>query len=67
MKISWKVYAVAQIAVLLAVLALAMNTAGAQVTKVDICHRTASDTNPYVFISVDDDSLSPGHLDNADP
>jgi hypothetical protein len=34
---------------------------------VSICHRTASDTNPYVFITVDDDSLSPGHLDNADP
>lgn len=35
--------------------------------KVGICHRTASDTNPYVFIKVDVASLSPGHLDNADP
>jgi hypothetical protein len=35
--------------------------------KVDICHRTASDTNPYVLINVDEASLSPGHLDNADP
>jgi hypothetical protein len=35
--------------------------------KVSICHRTASDTNPYVFITVDEASLSPGHLDNDDP
>lgn len=35
--------------------------------KVTICHRTASDSNPYVFIEVDEASLSPGHLDNADP
>lgn len=35
--------------------------------KVAICHRTASDTNPYVYIEVDEASLSPGHLDNADP
>lgn len=35
--------------------------------KVAICHRTASDTNPYVYIEVDVASLSPGHLDNADP
>ena len=35
--------------------------------KVGICHRTASDTTPYVFIEVDVASLSPGHLDNADP
>ena len=40
---------------------------GDQHVPVSICHRTASDTNPYVFITVDDDSLSPGHLDNADP
>lgn len=35
--------------------------------KVGICHRTASDSNPYVYIEVDVASLSPGHLDNADP
>ena len=35
--------------------------------KVGICHRTASDSNPYVYIEVDEASLSPGHLDNADP
>ena len=35
--------------------------------KVGLCHRTASDTNPYVFIEVDVAALSPGHLDNADP
>ncbi len=32
-------------------------------TKTTICHRTASDTNPYVFIEVDDESL-PAHLNN---
>jgi outer membrane biosynthesis protein TonB len=31
--------------------------------KVDICHRTASDTNPYVFESVDVASL-PAHLND---
>jgi hypothetical protein len=31
--------------------------------KVSICHRTASDTNPYVFITVDEASL-PAHLNN---
>lgn len=35
--------------------------------KVGLCHRTASDTNPYVYVEVDEVSLSPGHLDNADP
>lgn len=40
---------------------------GQGATKAGLCHRTASDTNPYVYILVDDDSLSPGHLDNADP
>lgn len=31
--------------------------------KVTICHRTASDTNPYVFIEVDEASLD-AHLNN---
>jgi hypothetical protein len=31
--------------------------------KVDLCHRTASDSNPYVFIQVDPASL-PAHLNN---
>jgi LPXTG-motif cell wall-anchored protein len=31
--------------------------------KVGICHRTASDTNPYVFIEVDEASLD-AHLNN---
>lgn len=30
-------------------------------TKTGLCHRTASDTNPYVFIEVDDNSLQ-SHL-----
>ena len=57
----------------LAMLALLVAATTASATKphpehkVGICHRTASDTNPYVFIKVDEASLSPGHLDNADP
>lgn len=31
--------------------------------KVGLCHRTASDTNPYVFIEVDEASL-PAHLND---
>ena len=32
-------------------------------TKTAICHRTAADSNPYVFIEVDDESL-PAHYNN---
>ena len=42
-----------------------MVTAGSAsaATKVGICHATSSDSNPYVFISVDDDSAKfKGHL-----
>ncbi len=32
-------------------------------TPVNVCHATNSDTNPYVFITVDDDSVKfQGHL-----
>ena len=39
--------------------------------KVGICHRTASDTNPYVYIEVDDEAAEDGenlsdHLGNND-
>ena len=34
--------------------------------KTSICHRTASDTNPYVFITVDNSAL-PAHLSNLSP
>jgi hypothetical protein len=33
-------------------------------TKTGLCHRTASDTNPYVFIEVDDESLQ-AHLSDG--
>lgn len=37
--------------------------ANAAVNKVGICHATSSDSNPYIFISVDDDSVKlNGHL-----
>lgn len=37
--------------------------ASAAKTPVNICHATSSDTNPYVFITVDDDSTKlQGHL-----
>ena len=32
-------------------------------TKTGLCHRTASDSNPYTFIEVDDRSL-PAHLND---
>src|SRR5690349_20960993 len=35
--------------------------------KVGICHATSSDSNPYVFISVDDDSVKlKGHLQHRE-
>jgi hypothetical protein len=34
--------------------------------QVLICHGTASDTNPYVLISVDESALN-GHFDGAAP
>lgn len=35
-------------------------------TKVGICHRTASDSNPYVYIEVDEAAV-PAHLGNTHP
>jgi hypothetical protein len=42
--------------VALMVAATPANAAGEGHTPVNICHATSSDTNPYVFITVDDDS-----------
>jgi len=41
----------------------ACNKPGGGHTPVNICHATSSDSNPYVFITVDDDSVKfAGHL-----
>jgi len=43
------------------------NAAQGQHVPVGICHATSSDTNPYVFITVDDDSAKfRGHLKHRD-
>jgi hypothetical protein len=41
-------------------------TGSAEANKVRLCHGTASDTNPYVLVVVDDNALA-GHFDGADP
>lgn len=58
-----------KIAMIFAVVALTMSVAATAFAtappdhKVGLCHRTASDTNPYVFITVDVASLD-AHLNN---
>lgn len=59
--------AAAGLALALALPATATQPDDDGVHKVGICHRTHSDTNPYVYLQVDVASLSPGHLDNDDP
>jgi len=60
----------AMVALLLAMLGLSVLASSAQATppgnetKTGLCHRTASDTNPYVFIEVDDESLQ-SHLTDS--
>ena len=53
---------------LLACVALGIGAAAAQATpgdhKVQICHGTASETNPYVLITVDEHALK-GHFDDG--
>ena len=46
-----------------AVSASATTSGGKGHTPVNVCHATSSDTNPYVFLTVDDDSVKlQGHL-----
>lgn len=53
--------------VALMVTATSADAAQEQHVKVGICHATSSDTNPYVFILVDDDSAKlKGHLMHRD-
>ncbi len=48
-------------------LMVAATPANAAVNKVNICHATSSDTNPYTFISVDSDSAKlKGHLQHRE-
>jgi uncharacterized repeat protein (TIGR01451 family) len=50
-----------------AVSASASTSNGGGHTPVNVCHATSSDTNPYVFITVDDDSVKlQGHLMHRD-
>lgn len=42
------------------------SAAHSEANKVWICHGTASQTNPYVLISVDDNALA-GHFDGTAP
>lgn len=40
-------------------------TGGGNGDKVSICHRTASDTNPYVFITVASQAAAQAHIGNT--
>ena len=44
----------------------ATNASATQDHKVRLCHGTASDTNPYVLITVDEHALK-GHFDETGP
>jgi hypothetical protein len=55
-------------AAFLAASAITMGAAGAApADKVTICHGTASDTNPYVEVTVSANSFKDGHFDGGPP
>jgi hypothetical protein len=58
--------AVIAISSLTAAIAVAGGASAASAHKVKICHGTASDSNPYVVISVDRSALA-GHFDGTAP
>lgn len=41
-------------------------TGSAEANKISICHGTASETNPYVLVTVDDHAVA-GHMDGTAP
>ncbi|MGZ4426637.1 MAG: hypothetical protein ACXVEV_01540 [Nocardioidaceae bacterium] len=46
--------------------ASAATAGGKQHVPVNVCQATGSDSNPYVFLTVDDDAALNGHLDHRD-
>jgi hypothetical protein len=50
----------------LLLLAAMFSTASAQTEKITVCHRTESETNPFVMINISINGWNDGHINHVD-